>query len=469
MRLPIVGGSYEGRSKNINAQRCINFFPVIDQEGGKLPGSLIGTPGFTLFCNIGVAKEVRGAIIAGSYAYFICDDDFYRITAAGVATLKGSIVTTYGHCWLKFNGTQIMIVDGGLTGYIYNTSTDVFVAITDGDFEGASSLDYQDGYFIVSKPATGEFMISASYNGLSWTSTHYATAEGWPDDISSIISDHRELWLFGTETTEIWYNSGVGTPPFDRKIDEILQVGCGAAASPVSHDNTVFWLDNYRRFIRAEGYKPTVVSTRQIEYQWSLYSTVSDAISFSMIHEGHPFCVVTFPTGNATWVLDSSTGIWHERESWFNNVRSRWRANCYVKFGEKHLIGDYANGKIYELDFDAYDEDGEILRASRTMSAVHESRKMIFHNSLEIEFEAGVGLITGQGEDPKAMLDWSDDGGHTWSNEHWTSIGKIGEYKNRARWNKLGRSRERVYRVAISDPVKRVIIDAQLEATGAKS
>ena len=80
-----------------------------------------------------------------------------------------------------------------------------------------------------------------------------------------------------------------------------------------------------------------------------------------------------------------------------------------------------------------------------------------------------MGLATGAGSDPQAMMDWSDDGGHTWSNEHWADIGEIGEYDRRARWSKLGRSRDRIYRVTVSDPIKVVILGANLEATAGTS
>ena len=61
---------------------------------------------------------------------------------------------------------------------------------------------------------------------------------------------------------------------------------------------------------------------------------------------------------------------------------------------------------------------------------------------------------------PTVCLDWSDDGGHTWSNQHWRSIGKIGRYKDRAIWRGLGLSTGRVFRLTMSDDVKRVMIAA---------
>ena len=466
-----IGGSYAGRSKDINSQRTINLYPVLDQEGGKVPIALYGTPGFSEFCDTGTAAEGRGAIVVGSYLYAVCGDDFYQIDSTGTATDKGTLDSSTGHCWLAYNGPaggQICVIDG-TTGYIYDITAGAFAEITDADFPGATSLTFQDGYFIVTKPDSGEFWVSDSYDGTAWDGTYYATAEGWPDDIKAAFSDHRELWLYGDETTEVWYNSGSGSPPFDRKIDEIIQTGLGAAASPASLDNTLFWFDNHRRAIRAEGYRPIVISTRQIEYQWAQYGTVSDAIGWAMVMEGHSFYVLTFPSAGYTWVYDAATGFWHERESWFSNTRTRWRANWYAKFGSKHLIGDFANGKIYELDNDVYAEDGEILKAIRTSAPVHKDRKWMFHHSLEIEHESGVGLAAGQGSDPQAVIDWSDDGGHVWSNEHWVSLGKIGEYDKRQRLTRLGRSRNRIYRETITDPVKRVIMGGHIDVTMGRS
>ena len=83
--------------------------------------------------------------------------------------------------------------------------------------------------------------------------------------------------------------------------------------------------------------------------------------------------------------------------------------------------------------------------------------------------ETGIGLATGQGSDPQVMLRWSDDGGETWSNEHWRSAGKIGVYKARVLWNRLGSSRDRVYEITMSDPVPWRIIDAMIRMSAGTS
>jgi hypothetical protein len=66
---------------------------------------------------------------------------------------------------------------------------------------------------------------------------------------------------------------------------------------------------------------------------------------------------------------------------------------------------------------------------------------------------------------PKAMLRWSSDGGSTWSHEYWIPIGQQGKYKNRAIWRRLGTARDRIYEVVITDPVKAVIVSANLKAS----
>ena len=72
------------------------------------------------------------------------------------------------------------------------------------------------------------------------------------------------------------------------------------------------------------------------------------------------------------------------------------------------------------------------------------------------------------GANPQLMLRWSDDGGHTWSNERWTSMGRIGEYGHRTIWRRLGMTlklRDRVYEVSGTDPVKVAIVGAELHAS----
>lgn len=465
MEIPFVGGAYTGRSSNLNAQVCQNLFPVVDNQQGKKVMALYGTPGLTRICTP-ANGEVRGVLNVSDYFYAVIGSATYKVTMAGASTLMtGALLTASGPVWMEHNGTQVMICDGTY-GYILSGTT--VTQIADEDFPEASSLTYQDGYFIISRKASGQFMISGSYDGTAWDALDFATAEGDPDNLLSVVSCRRELWLLGAKSYEVWYNSGNADFPFERIQGTNNQIGIVAPASAAQGFGVLAWLSNVRCVMASEGgYQAKRISTDQIDYQIGKYNVVSDARGFIYGQEGHAFYQLIFPSEGKTWDYDFMTKHWHTRASGIFDGRSR--ANCCAMVGNIPVVGDYTNGKIYRYDLDAYTDDGETIRAVRRAQVIHNDRKNIFHGQLEIEFEAGVGLAVddptlGSGTDPQAMLRWSDDGGHNWSNEHWRKIGKIGEYKNRAVWRGLGSSRERIYEVVISDPVKRVILGAHLDA-----
>ena len=188
--------------------------------------------------------------------------------------------------------------------------------------------------------------------------------------------------------------------------------------------------------------------------------------------DGHPFYLLTFPSANKTWAYDLSTGLWHERAGWEDGAFTRYRPNTMALFNGKIIAGDFENGKLYELDPVTYTDNGDVqrwLRSWRALPTGQNNLKRTAQHSLQLDCQAGVGLVTGQGSDPQVMLRWSDDGGHTWSNEHWRSIGAIGETGQRVIWRRLGMTlklRDRVYELSGTDPVKIAIMGAELQASG---
>jgi len=463
MDIPFVGGSYQGRSKNINSQRCINWFPTADKEGGKREVSLLNTPGLTEYHDFSVAAPVRALRVMGDNLYAVVGATLYELTPAKAQDGKGELSSSEGQVFMADNGNQIVMADR-LRGYLYEGGGEDFVkniADVSSGFPGASSVTFQDGYFIASRPDTAQFWISSLNDGTSWSATDYATAEGKPDSLKSAFSFNHDLWLHGDKTTEVWYNSGNADFPFSRMGKGVLEVGIGAAASIAQSDEALFWFDDTRQARMAVGYNSRVISPPQLNYQFSTYVKVDDAAGYVFTIEGYTFYVLTFPTADKTWMYCQDTNFWNE---WSSYPKSgRHRSNCYAYFDGKHIVGDFENGKLYELDLDVYADDGNDIIRTRTTSSINQDRKRLFFYSLEVEFESGVGLQSGQGSDPQAMLQWSNDGGHTWSNEVWADIGKVGRYKNRAIWRRLGSGRDYIFQLRVSDPVKAVVIGANAE------
>ena len=464
MKIPFVGPAYQTRSSNVNDQRCVNFYPELGGYQGKNVMALYGTPGLEQFVNLG-GYPVRGSHVVNDIMYVVTGSTLKSVNGAGVDTVLGTLNTTTGFISMANNGAQIMIVDGDY-GYIYTIATTAFEQITDPDFPGADTVTFLDGYFIFNVPGTGSFMLTALYDGFDIDALDIKTAESNPDNLVAVLADHRELWAFGVKTIEVFYNDGVSTPPMARMNGVSIEKGLAAVGCVTKFDNSIAWLTNERhgglQIVRADGYNAVRISTDAIDYAISTYSTVGDAFCYSYIEAGHEFLVVTFPTGNQTWVYDANTKLWHERSSY---GVGRHRGAVYARFIGDHMVGDYETGKIYRMKMDVYDDDGDPIEHIRRAPVIDSEERLITFSMLQVKFEAGTGLTSGQGSDPVALLKWSDDGGKVFGNWHSKAIGKKGNYRDRAIWRRMGQSRERIYEVKVTDPVKVVITGATVDAT----
>lgn len=466
MKSPILGASYVARSVNASDNRLVNLFPEMVADGGKTAGFLTRCPGLRLLAAVGTGP-IRGAYQYGGYGYVVSGTELYKITSAWVATLIGTVTGT-GRVTMADNGNQLFIACNP-EGYIYNASNGVLTQITDIDFPGAVSVGYLDGYFVFNEPSSQKVWVTALLEGTMIDPLDFASAEGAPDQLVAMAVDHREVWLFGANSIEVWYDSGAADFPLARIQGAFIEIGCQAPYSVARLDNSVFWLGSDARgngiVYRANGYTGVRVSTHAIEYAIRSYATTSDAFAYTYQQDGHSFYLLTFPTEGKTWCYDVATNIWHERAGFQNGWFTRHRSNCMMNFGGEIVVGDYENGNIYALDLDIYADNGQAqkyLRSWRAIPTGQNNLKRVIHQSLQIDCEAGVGLESGN--DPVMMLRWSDDGGHTWSNLHEKSIGRVGEYRARVIWRRLGMSRDRVYEISGTDPVKIAIMGAELEA-----
>ena len=477
MDSPILGSSYVARSVNAADNRMINMYPEIVPEGGKSAAFLSRCPGLLRLVAAGTGP-VRGLWVLKEYLYAVSGDTFYRLNLID-GTSRWRVkplgtVTGSGPVSMSDNGTQIFIACNP-DGFIYNATTEVFAQITDPDFPGAVKVSYLDGYFVFNEPNSSRVWVTSLLDGLSVNPLDFASAEGDPDGLVSLIVDHREAWLFGANSIEVWYNAGLPDFPLQRIQGAFNEIGCEAPYSVAKLDNGLFWLGADARgrgiVYRANGYTGQRISTHAVEWQIQQYGSMSDAIGYTYQQDGHAFYVLIFPTAQTTWVYDVATGAWHERAGWSNGNFVRHRSNCQAAYNNQIIVGDFENGNIYAFDLNEYADNGDVqkwLRSWRALAPNTNNLKRTAQHSLQIDCESGVGTNTGQGSDPQMMLRWSDDGGHTWSNEHWTSVGKIGEYYRRVIWRRLGMTlklRDRVYEISGTDPVKLAIMGAELHLT----
>jgi hypothetical protein len=425
-----VGPAYQAPSIYQDAQECINWYPEVDMM--KPPGqrgaiALYPTPALRIVASPPITGEVRGAWVqpGGAKLYVVIANNLYAVAPNFVGPIVGTLATRSGPVSMTDNGASLMIADG-LTRYAYTWGTGAFVALADGPFIPTGRVDTVDNFIIYNLPGTNEWgctdLKSINSNGLN-----FAFKDSSPDNLISLIVNRREAYLLGERTTEVWTDVGTFPFPFGRLAGTTSQHGCLAPAS-----------------------------VARLGYQ----------------QEGHEFYMLTFPTADRTWVYDLTTDLWHKRASRDgNNVLHRHASNCAAVFQNEIVVGDYLNGNLYVFDRAKYADDltinvtAAIPRIRRCPHLTSDLRRQFFHD-FQIQFQPGVGLETGQGMNPQAMLRWSDDGGSTWGNEHWASIGAVGKYKNRCRWpGPLGQARDRIFEVVVSDPINAVIVSANLNVS----
>ncbi len=456
--IPLFGLGNQGKSANVSAQKRVNLYVEMQADPEKNIATLYPTPGLVSFVNFGLGA-IRGVYERGDSLYVVHSDKLYAVSNNGTATVLGTLSTTSGRVAFSDNGNQIIAVDGNY-GYIYAVGTGTFTQISDPDFPPSTTVTFFNGRFVVNKTGTGEFYISSLYDGLAWDALDYATAESDPDNVVRVIADSGQLVIYGDKTTEIWGDSGAADFPYARIGSAAIEWGLAARWSLVKFMDSLIFLRKNRlgqvQVCVQAGSQSQAVSTPEMDYIFSQYAAYADATGFAYMLSGHPFYQINFPTANESWLYDGQSKAWSKVQ---NGASGRHRADMQVQLLAKNYVTDWENGKLYRFDENTYTDNGAPIY--REFVSRHLSAGDFSHISqLWIEMEGGVGLQTGQGTDPQVMMQISKDGGHEWGQEVWRSIGAAGKYKARAVFNRLGKSRDWVFKFRITDPVKTVFTAA---------
>jgi hypothetical protein len=479
MIIPFCGPTYNAVSPNLNCSRSVNFYPELAPDGSRSVMALIGTPGTVLWAGLG-KNTIRGMHVFNGLLYVVSGNGLYSVSPSGaVSSIPGTLASTVGRVQMKNNGlaasgiggNQLMITDGA-NGYIYNVNTGIFTTISGGGWPGKpTTLDYIDGYFVIGVAGSMSAYASNLYDGTTWNALATSPVSASPDPIQCVFNLHQQLWIIKQHTSEVWYDAGTPTStgfPFARMSGAVIDYGTVAPWSVARGDNSIFFLASARNndagefvgVVELAGGTPQIISTAAITYQMGQFTTITDAFGYCYSEGGHTFYVLTFPSANATFVYDASTLMWHERSSWTGSPYAIGRhvGNCYACFNGLHLVGDYGNGNIYQMKTGAYTDNGQPLVSMRTAQMLFDTQgfEPVAIHRLIVDAEMGVG--------GSAALSWSDDGGHTWSNEHPASLGALGQYRGKLTWRKLGiHPYGWIPRSTITVPVTRVIMGAYVE------
>jgi hypothetical protein len=473
-RAPLIQGAYTAKSYIAEAQRCINLYPEVDPEDAPYPTTHYPTPGLVAESSPPTSGAGRGLYRSSKGELFAAvGSALYHIDSAGQWTSLGTISAGSGIVKMGDNGITLVVVDGTSAGWQVDLSTLVFSELSGSGWLGSTMVGYLDTFLIFNQPGTQAFYYSQS-NATTFNALNIANKTGYPDNLVAAPVLHREIWLIGELTTEVWYDAGASDFAFQIMPGVFIEHGCCAPYSIAQQDLQLFWLsqDEEGRALVLMGaaYQAHRISTHAIENAIQNYATVTDAVGYCYQQEGHTFYVLTFPSADATWCYDVSTGLWHQR-AWIDQDGNLHRhrgilgAACYGK----NYVLDWQTGQLYSFDLNTYTDNGREIVRIRSFPHIKKDNVRVRYKSFVADIECGqaTGILTPNA--PQIWLRWSDNGGFSWGNPVQQSMGGPGQYVTSPQWQRLGIARDRVFELSWSANIKTALnggaIDSELLAS----
>lgn len=474
-KLPgFIGGSSVSVSPEQDCERSMNFYLEPGAQSAKNKAALYPMPGFlswTTVSQVGTRAlyEMNGTLLG------VVGSSAYTFASLGTATAIGTVTPDSNQAQIVSNGAvgAQFLIASGTNGYCYTPSSGAFTQVLTGDCVMIGMLD---GYGIALNPTTSKIRLSALNDFTTWSGTQFAQRGDAPDNWVAMVVNIPDVWLIGQQTGVVWYDAGAFPFPFAQRPGATFKFGIVAPWTLKTAGGYVLWLSRNTEgagiVVQAVGYSPQRVSTYEVETAIAGYartSSITDAEALMFQYQGHTFYVLTFPSANASWMFDVTTGVWTELGKW-NSAMTRydiWQPRVHAYAFGQHIVGDRSTGQLSLMDGSYQTEaDGSMIRRMRITPAVFNENRQIPHRRLEVMLEHGLGTQTGQGVNPILMCSYSDDGGKTFSPELQMAAGKVGEYPKRTYLTRLGVPRNRVYRFVMTDPVPWRLIDAYLNNDG---
>lgn len=461
----MIGPTYQSRAKPLSSQQTINWYPQLDQRG-KDAFVLLPFPGLKEF---GQADGIdRGLHQMGELLYQVKGTALYEISSTGTHTNKGSIPGV-SRCIMADDSDNLYIVSTDERKvYRYTKSTDSLAELTDANITGSKSVAFINNFFLYTKDRfTG---VSNAGDGSIVQGNNIIGAETNPDDLVRDYVFEQTIYRMGKRSIESWYVSGVGNPPIDIIQGQIFDVGLKAIQSVAQTDEAFYFLGDDDVIYRARSGTKERISADGISNYIQGLSRSDDAIGWTFTIEGQNFYAITFPTGGRTFVISEKLGIngWFELSSGLDG--GIYQCSTGIRVYGKNVFADRTNGKLYTLDFDSFTNDGETLKRTRVTNSVDGTLlnptfrgSRLGMSKMEIIMETGIGTISGQGENPRILIEYSDDGGFTWTHGAWPRVGRLGERTLRVEFFELSTFYERMFRITTTDPVSYSIFAASID------
>lgn len=464
----MFGEGIAGKSYVVTRQRRLNCYFENRRDADKTKIAVYGTPGLVAAFqpSTPLNQPLRGFLGTQSALYIVAYNQFQSLSSTGGTLATGNLGTTAGIISMAFSPTQVVIVDGA-AGYLYVPSTSTFSVIGASFPNGARTTTFVAGFFCAEQPGTQQFWVSNVNDGSTWNALAFASASSYSDNIVAVDNLLGNLILFCQLHMEFWQNVGTAPEPFAPILSAVNEFGLAAIFSRAHVNQTIIFLAQTRegqvQFVQLTGYSVAVISNPDLEYIINQFPVVSDAVGLCYEIDTHKFYQVTFPSANRSFLFDTATGLWSDVQTGPSVTPSRHWGNLSAYYAGKTLISDYATNQVYTQSVNQFTDNGQIIIREVITRHILSNFNRVRISLVYLDMETGVGLQTGQGNNPQIMLQYSKDNGRTWSAERWVSSGLVGQYLTRVLWRRFGSTRDATFRIRMSDPVKFVITEGAIK------
>lgn len=469
--IPLFGSGMVGKSRVVTAQRRLNCYYEVREDGDKTSIAVYGTPGARLRFTVNTLlnKPLRAFFGTQNALFAIAHDQFYSLASDGSALFAGTIGTASGQGEIIQNGTQTIAVDGA-AGYLYNGTT--LSTIGGGFPAGARTITAVDGFFVAERPGTQQFYVSNFRDGATWDPLAFDYASAYTDNILAVDNLNGLLIPFSNQHYEVWQNAGTSPQPFAPVKSATSEWGLAAIFSRQHVDNSIIYLAQTRQgsvqFRRIKGFEAVKISTPDLDYIINQFPVKDDAVAMTYQPDDHPIYQCTFPTANRSFLFDCSTNMWSEAQTGVSNIYRRHLGNLSTFYAGKTLVSDYRNGNVYEMDPEKYTDNGETIPRQVITRHTVLGHNVFSVGELYFDFETGVGISEGQGSNPLLMIACSSNNGRTYSLERRIPVGRMGQYKTRVTTYRWGAARVMDWKLDYTEPTKFVITGAAISAVSRK-
>jgi hypothetical protein len=472
-RIPFTTESYQHPSLPVSAKQLLNLYVEQAPDDARSQAVLMSTPGTVPYLTLGAGPiQAENSDLPGRW-YFVSGTHFFRVSFLPT----GRVIDDLGDIGTPVAGE---IPDYDLFYTIAVSPTAVVVCVppnaftashTPGDpinqiggtFPGASNVTQNDLYFVfTSYSSNPNFFISRINDPTMFDALDFANSDAVPNNLRTVVGHRGDLWLMGNAGVEVWYDSGDLNFPYRRRPGGVIPHGVATAPSVATGDGSVFWVGADDIIYRSDGYHAKRISTHAIEVAVTRATGARPGAfnlvtAFTYIRDGHTFYCLNLP--DTSLIYDCATDKWHERASAADGS-GHWRPRGIVHVLDEVFFTDSQSNQIAQLYPDAPTEFSALLLRQVILPPLWAGTNRAFCHRLEIEMETG-GAATMQAGD--VLLDWSDDGGWTWTGGPRTmSVGTVGQRRKRVFTTRLGSFRQRVFRITATGWVTLYGVDAYI-------